>query len=227
MIQLHTKRRCCYINEHCNKFNTEFIEFDLKNLKQIEKCYLIEYKICRTIITNIPLNIIKIIFCGWFNVDIQPFLHSEFNSLEFGHEFNQLVDNLPLKLKHLVLGDRFNQSVNNLPQQLESIIFGGGFNQPVDMLPESLQMIYLSGKFNHPVNNLPTKLKKITLSGFKFNHTINTLPDSVEMLVLNPGYNLKIDKLPKNLTLIKFSTRGGIDKNILRQLTDADIQYGH
>ncbi len=65
--------------------------------------------------------------------------------MNFGHYFNQNVDNLPPKLTHLIFGSAFNQIVNNLPQNLTSLTFCE------------------YSEFNRKINKLPKKLKKISI----------------------------------------------------------------
>jgi hypothetical protein len=46
-------------------------------------------------------------------------------------EFNQTVDNLPNKIKHLIFGYKFNKEVNNLPKSLIILTFGNEFYQKI------------------------------------------------------------------------------------------------
>lgn len=229
MISLEKKRKCVkiYYNFY-NHDNELFLEFNNDQLDQIKKCIYMEYKIKDKIIKNIPTNINKIVFGGWFNLDAQPYLHSNIQMIKFGYEFNQLVNNLPSKLKHLTLGVKFNQSIDNLPNGLKKLFFGGNFNQPINMLSESLEIIYLSGGFNQPVDNLPNRLKMLIINGFAFNHSIDSLPDSIEFLQLHPQYKIPIIKFPKKLLLIKFICNSyvkcKIDLEKIKKITNANIE---
>jgi hypothetical protein len=137
MFTVSKKRKIVLV--YCN-FNDTInpniiIEFNTEHIELIKKSNCIEYNIKNKIISNIPGNIIKIIFGGWFNLDAQPYLHQDIQMIKFGHEINQQVNNLPSNLIHLTLGAKFNQPVNNLPAGLKYLYFGGSFSYPVDMLP--------------------------------------------------------------------------------------------
>jgi len=226
MITIIKSKKKVIIGQKYSNYDIILIEFNQEQLEQINKSKYMEYNIRNNIITNIPTNIIKIQFGGWFNMNIQTFLHPQINLLIFGFKFNLQIDNLPSKLKHLSLGASFNHQVNNLPQELHTIIFGGNFNQSIDMLPESIIYIYLSGGFNHSINNLPIGLKKLTLTGIFFKHSIDLIPDSIEILVLHPKYELEINKLPKKLIAIKFNKNIKCEINLikLKQLTNSNIK---
>lgn len=227
MIIINKKRKNIIVNKEITIYNELLIEFNQEQLKQISNCNYIEYNIIKNIIINIPENIKKIIFNGWFNIDIQNYLHSTINLLSFGFSYNLPIDNLPSKLNKLILGSSFNQNVSNLPLELKMIIFGNNFNQQIDMLPESITYIYLCGDFNHSVNNLPSKLEKITLIGTAFNRSIDSLPDSVKILVLNCHYDFEINKLPQKLILINFpkNKKCAIDFDKLKKITNAEIKH--
>jgi hypothetical protein len=227
MITLSKKRKYVSVN-YCfdNPLNPNtIIEFNKEHLEKIKKCNCIGYKIKNKIISNIPENIIKIIFGGCFNLDVQPYLHQGIHTLKFGHEFNLPVNNLPSNLIHLTLGAKFNRPVNNLPSGLKYLYFGGSFSYPVDMLPESLEIIYLSGNFNYPVNNLPQGIKELRLLGHSFNFPIDSLPNSIEILQLHHKYKISINKLPDNLKILNFDKycTCTVDINKLKIITDAKI----
>lgn len=204
MIYIQIKRKCVNVNISDYFKNNIFIEFNSEQLDKIKKCNNIKYDIKDKIITNIPTNIIKIVFEKRFNLNIQSYLHSNIYVIYFGSEFNQEVNNLPAKLEQLFFGINFNQKVNNLPLGLKKIFFGYEFNQSVDMLPESLELISFAGCFNQDISNLPFGIKHIRILGYIFNHSIDSLPDSVEIIELNYKYHIKINKLPKNLLSKRF-----------------------
>lgn len=226
MIAIHKKRKNCQVYFH-DETDTEFLSFEPEQLVMISKCISMKYDIDNKIILNIPENITSIIFGGWFNLDIQPYLHPHIKSLKFGFEFSQSVDNLPSGLEHLTLGAKFNQTINNLPLGLKTLIIGGGFSQTIDMLPETLEVLYLSGVFSRSVDNLPIGLKTLKLTGSSFNHSINSLPDTIEVLQLNPRYELPIYKLPSNLKSLVFDkyVECKVDLHQVRKITNAKI-YG-
>jgi hypothetical protein len=58
-------------------------------------------------------------------------------------------------LESIVFGDNFNQQVNDLPVMLKSLTFGKYFNQPVDSLPKTLTSLTFGSYFNQSVDNLP------------------------------------------------------------------------
>jgi len=247
MIIMSKIKYKCIANDILLNFDKSkiLISFDDEQLNKIARCKFIEYKIKKHIITNIPSNIKSIEFTGWFNMDIQPYLHVSIEMLIFGHEFNQPIDNLPSGLKKLILGANFNQKVNNLPSCLLMLIIGGSFNQSVDMLPESIESISFSGCFNQKVNNLPSNIKIVRLFGYSFSQSIDSLPDSVEILEFNSRCNISINKLPHNLKQLKFiniyinklphnlqqlkfinigNISSNIDCEIIKKLTNAKIK---
>lgn len=205
MIVLTAKKKCVSVNYSSNdKYDVNIImEFDKEHLEIIKKRNCIEYKIKDKIISNIPWNIIKIIFGGWFNLDIQPYLHKDIQMIKFGLEFNQQVNNLPSNLIHLTLGSKFNQPIDNLPSGLKYLYLGCSFSHPVDMLPESLEILFLAGRFNYPVNNLPQGIKELRIIGSEFNFPVDSLPNSLEILQLHHAYKIPINKLPKKLQVLK------------------------
>jgi hypothetical protein len=226
MITIHKKRKNCQVYFH-DEADTEFLSFEPEQLVMISKCVSIEYNIKNKIILNIPENITSIIFSGWFNLDIQPYLHPHIKSLKFGFDFNQSMDNLPNDLEYLTLGAKFNQTINNLPLGLKTLIIGGIFSQTVDMLPENLEVLYLSGGFSHFIDNLPIGLKTLRLLGYSFNQPIDSLPNTIEILQLNPKYKRPIYKLPSNLKSLVFDkyVECKVDLHQVRKITNAKI-YG-
>ena len=174
---------------------------------------------------NSLLNIVKIVFGNAFNCPLyQTNLPNSLQYLQFGAEFNQLVDNLPSclsslhfgtsfnqtvlnlpsNLKILRFGTNFNQSVENLPCGLKILFFGRNFSQSVDNLPESLVWIKFSDRFNCTVNNLPRNLLYVEF-GRQFNQSICSLPDSVKILIFPSGskYQVFREKLPFQLGYLK------------------------
>ena len=151
------------------------------------------------------LTNIKTIFFGCDFNQLVNNLPLKLEKLKLGHCFNQIVDNLPSSLIYLEFGFNFNQLVNNLPLKLENVKFGFNFNQIVDNLPLNLKYIEFGYIFNHLVEDLPNKLKKINF-GNKFDQPINNLPNSVEEIILgNRFYSQEIIKVPSNLIFIKIS----------------------
>lgn len=223
MLVISKRRKNCKIITQ-NKTD-KFLSFEPEQITQISKCTSMEYKIRNEIIINIPLNILSIVFDKNFNLDIQPYLHSNIKLLKFGLYFGLPIDNLPIYLEHLELGSNFNQKIDNLPTRLKILIIGKGFSQSINMLPETLEILSLSGNFNYPIDNLPIGLKTLRLAGCSFDYSIDLLPDTIETLELNVHYRKPINKLPKKLKLLVFDKYAKCRVNIGRiiKITNAKI----
>jgi len=130
------------------------------------------------------------------------------DTIYFGMDFNQPVDNLPSKtfvdshdscIRKINFGHSFNQPVDNLPNGVVELLFSSAFNQPLDNLPSSVNKIEICGMFNHHLDHLPSNLKYLSLI-CGFSQPLNNLPDSLEYIKLFcHGPNLRIDKIPPNL----------------------------
>jgi hypothetical protein len=106
------------------------------------------------------VNLTHLSFNDSFNSCVDA-LNNLYNieSLVFGRDFNQLVDNFPKKLKSLTFGMSFCQPVDNLPETLTSLTFGSSFNMSVDNLPQNLKWLTFGFCFNQQVDVLPKNLK--------------------------------------------------------------------
>ena len=105
----------------------------------------------------------KIIFGFSFNQDVKYIIPSNILFIQFGHNFNNLIDNLVIKneqdkIQEIILGEKFNQPVNNLSPNIKKILFGYEFNYPVINLPNGLEYIKFGNDFNHNVDYLPCSL---------------------------------------------------------------------
>ncbi|RYE15424.1 MAG: hypothetical protein EOP34_03310 [Rickettsiales bacterium] len=121
--------------------------------------------------------------------------------LVLGHNFNDLVDNLPKSLKCLQIDSKFNQPIDNLPNGIDHIILGGSFNNNLDKLPTNLKKLQLGCSFDKKLDNLPRFLEYLEIYG-SFDQTIDKLPPSLKALKISFRFNKSIDYLPKNLEFL-------------------------
>lgn len=136
----------------------------------------------------------------YFNEPIDNIVFPDnIETLYFGDEFNQRIDNLPKNLIHLTVGKRFNQPLDNLPSKLETLFLREDFNQPLDFLPQSLRELHIGANFNHPLDNLPKKnLRDLFFMDEEciFNHRLDNLPESIQNIQVSWRYS-HIDELKK------------------------------
>lgn len=127
-----------------------------------------------------------------------------FETMQFEHNFNECVDNIPDYIKKIVFGCYFNQSVNNLPNSIITIKFGTNFNHPINNLPTSVKNIifYQSSNFNQHIDNLPISIIFISFD-IKFYQPIENLPNNINCLKLKCNY-YKLINLPKSLSELIF-----------------------
>ena len=82
----------------------------------------------------------NIIFGFSFNQDVKNKIPSNILFIQFGHNFNNLIDNLVIKneqdnIQEIIVGEKFNQPVNNLSPNIKKISFGYEFNHPEHFSP--------------------------------------------------------------------------------------------
>jgi hypothetical protein len=128
---------------------------------------------------------------SWMGVKNEPIARMlpSLQSLTFGYNFNENIDNLllPSSLQQLTFGNDFNQSVDNLklPVSLKQLTFGHDFNQRIDhlKLPASLEQLTFGYCFDQPVDNLPSLLQQLSF-GAKFDQLVVNLhlPPSLRRL---------------------------------------------
>ena len=118
----------------------------------------------------------KLIFPSHFNEKIISF-PKELKYLTFGNDFNQQVgDNLPNSVTHLIFGACFNQPIDNLPSSITHLIFGACFNQKIDNLPGNLIYLKFGQSFSKIVTNLPTSLEIISVCNNEQKKLIKRVP---------------------------------------------------
>lgn len=153
--------------------------------------------------------------------------------LEFGNNYDNLVDHLPENLETLIFGDNFNQPINNLPKKLKKLILGYKFNQNLNkyssinkvaytikyitskfveidekydgVLPKTLEYLHLGGyNITNLDSILPENLKYLSLGG-EYNHSLDYLPAKLEILNIGYKFNQPLDHLPNNLSKLIFN----------------------
>ena len=139
-------------------------------------------------LSNLPIGIKKIIF-------------EENIKKGESSKFNQIVDDLPNSVTHLIFGKKFYQSVDNLPNRMTHLIFGHDFSLTVDNLPNRLTHLTFGLCFNRSVNNLPRTLTHLTF-GISFFQIANNLPCGLKEIKIE-FYKLKlIKKIPFSCRII-------------------------
>jgi hypothetical protein len=149
----------------------------------------------------------KIIFGFSFNQNVKNKITSNIIFIQFGHNFNKLIDNLIIdheqsNIQEIILGDKFNQSVNNLSPCIKKISFGYEFNHLVNNLPNELEYIKFGDNFNNNVDYLQCSLIYI-IFGNSFNYNIDNLPSSIKYIELGKNFSKKINCVPFGLEKIK------------------------
>lgn len=149
----------------------------------------------------------KIIFGFSFNKCVKNKFPTNIKFIQFGHNFNQPIDNLIFEEHNI--NNQINNQVNNQVYKLEELIFGDCFNQKVDNLTQGLKKITFGYNFNQDVSNLPTTIEYIKFNN-NFNQNVDYLPSSVIYIIFGDGFNQSIDNLPSSLEEI---TLGNEDSN--------------
>ncbi len=70
----------------------------------------------------------------------------------------------PSNIESIYFGSQFNQPVNNLPPNLKKLKIGRDFCQSLKNLPSSIEHIELYNNYNNTIDNLPTNIKYLTLN---------------------------------------------------------------
>ena len=135
----------------------------------------------------------------------RPTNHASVTLLEFGHEFNQEMDNLSPTITILRLGTYFHSTITLFLSPLTHLALSYHYNINFPSLSSSL--IQLEGtvkslpdishltKLNEPVNNLPSSITQLTL-GARFNQRVDHLPSSLTRLTFKGNFNQPVNHLP-------------------------------
>ena len=113
---------------------------------------------------RLPNSISHLIFCNYFDDDINGNLPNSLTHLTFGWMFNKQVANLPNSITHLTFGYYFNRPVKgNLPNSITHLTFGYAFKQKLKKLPNSITHLTLSISFRYPTDHFPSciTIKKV------------------------------------------------------------------
>ena len=160
-------------NIHKIKFATKIV-FDLKSSNEhidlIDLTDFVRLKsmcvICGDIFEKIllPENLKEIIFSKDFNSQLSN-LPSNLSilNLQFSHNYNCVLDNLPLGLKELYLNSNYSHPLNYLPESLEKLFFNCkvSYAHNFDNLPNNIKELQINKHFLNKINKFPTNLKKL------------------------------------------------------------------
>ena len=133
-------------------------------------------------------------------------LHKYYNKnkkkLIFPSHFNEKIISFPKELKYLTFGNDFNQQVgDNLPNSVTHLIFGACFNQPIDNFPQNLTHLTFDLRFDQPINNLPSSITHL-IFGACFNQKIDNLPGNLIYLKFGQSFSKIVTNLPTSLEII-------------------------
>ena len=176
-----------------------------------------------------------------FNVELDDYeylKHSNITHILFGKNFDQSIENLPIKLTHLRFGEwddicKFNNDIDNLPIGLEELCFSeqSWFNKKINKLPAKLKKLKLGNNFNQSLDNLPKYLEKLEIYSFTFDFKLNNLPNSLKILDLDGKYNKTLDFLPNSLCILRipdyYNKPLNNLPNNLEELTIENYEYSH
>lgn len=131
------------------------------------------------------------------------------NIIEYRHQFNTKIQNIPKGTKVLKFGFYFNQNIddmdnkdnNNSLESLSTLIFGVSFNNIINKYPQNIRNIAFGMYYNRPIINLPPNIKCICL-GANYNLSLH-LPNTVTHLALGFNYNYPLINLPSSLLYLK------------------------
>ena len=108
------------------------------------------------------------------------------STIDSGSLISKFINNLPSKLEFLQLEtEDFNQPINNLPQKIKVLMLGDNFSQSVDNLPESLIGLKLGRKFSQSIDNLPTNLVYLNICINKYSNKNLNFPLNLKFLKIN------------------------------------------
>ena len=126
--------------------------------------------------------------------------------LNFGHHFNQPLDdsllNL-LNLRELILGENFNQPIV-LPGGIKKLSMCCNLKYIIDFLPSSIEELEFGYNFNLELDDLPSSIKKIKIKikNRDYDKKLNNLPRGIELLEITSNYKEQIDFKYKNLNIM-------------------------
>lgn len=110
------------------------------------------------------------------------------------------LNNLPSKLKHLILSHIIIRELNNLPTKLETLYISYTSISNLDYLPETLKRLECAHNRITSLDNLPRGLKYLDC-GYNEISQLNNLPDGVKQLNCESNKIISIDRLPKSLNV--------------------------
>ena len=137
-------RQFCYWNLNCEYSIKYYTQYDFRSKLQ-------------NMIKN-PNNNLSLDLSNSQN-NIDRYILDNTHSVKFKWIYDEIIDDLPNSITHLILGDNFNQPINNLPDSVTHLILGDNFNQPLINLPNSLTHLILGDNFNQTIYGIPDSLK--------------------------------------------------------------------
>lgn len=148
----------------------------------------------------------------------------------FGDDFNQKLENLPIKTKkiifgfnfrngftyldfdlndtieHLEFGYCFNELIYKYPNNLKYLKFGRNYNMKIDNLPEGLVELFINERFCTKILKLPTTLEILEFDYYSsYSFDISCIPNSIHTIKLGRNMNICKINIPKNLKNISYS----------------------
>lgn len=160
-----------------NCYNTKIITFNCDIIKPLDLTNFINLKKIKYLPT---IDLIK--------------LPNNLEEIEFGNNFNSLIDNLPQNIKKIIFysESKFNQPINNLPIGLEELSLGKNFKNSLDYLPESLKILKFNRLNNIKLDNLPIGIEEISFDELE-SLNITKLPANLKILKINKFFTSKLD----------------------------------
>ena len=172
--------------KHISLSNCNFRCVDITKLPlSVETLYISDISSCSdNYYTNLPQNLERLTI---LNDNI---------ILQFALELN----NLPSKLKHLILSNVIIRELNNLPTKLETLYISYTSISNLDYLPETLKRLECAHNRITSLDNLPRGLEYLDC-GYNEISQLNNLPDGVKQLNCESNKIISIDRLPKSLNI--------------------------
>ena len=121
------------------------------------------------------------------------------NSISFYNDFNQpltqdIIDILVAnKIKKIQFGREFNQLIDNLPDNIISIYLCYKFDKPITKLPKKLTWISLPNYYELRIDNWPQNLETLYLPSI-LGKTYDCIPLNIKNLHIGADINLKTKK---------------------------------
>ncbi|KAN0003179.1 hypothetical protein ACTFIZ_009324 [Dictyostelium cf. discoideum] len=171
---------------------------------------------------NIPTSVEFLKLGDQINQPLFSIIPKNVTNLEFGHDFNQKLDNetiIPPNVKTLKFANDFNKFLNNsIPKSVTSLTFnsitnltfGAKYNQELrpESLPKCLKQLKFGTDFNQKLQPgvLGNEIEDL-IFGNDFNQTLGILgkilPCSIKTLLISRNYTPIIDNSFSKVLIIR------------------------